>query len=397
MTIRLVDTGWETELTDALRTDAGEFRVICPFIKEDALRRLLSCHPTNIRVITRFNLADFAERVSDIAALRMLLDSDARIRGIRNLHAKLYLFGSRRAIITSANLTKSALDSNHELGLVAEDAAIIAACRAYFDDLWCRGGDDLMPEQVDAWDQQVIRHWALGGRPGDHRNLGDFGVDAGIADLPFVRVPTAIADVSQQAFVKFLGTSKDRIALSRPTIEEIKREGCHWAVTYPASRRPRNVQDGDIVFIARLTRDPIDIRIFGRAVGMKHQPDRDYATPAELERRRWKQDWSNYVRVHHAEFVAGTMENGVSLNELMDTLKEDSFASTQRNATRGEGNTNPRKAYMRQPSVILSAAGMSWLNGRLQTTFDTHGKVSQYELNQLDWPTPPDVISVDDG
>ena len=38
-------------------------------------------------MITRFNLADFAEGVSDIEALRLLLDAGANIRGIRNLHA----------------------------------------------------------------------------------------------------------------------------------------------------------------------------------------------------------------------------------------------------------------------------------------------------------------------
>ena len=55
--------------------------------------------------------------------------------GHPKLHAKLYLFGASRAVITSASLTKSALDRNHGFGLVAEDAPIIATCRAYFDDL----------------------------------------------------------------------------------------------------------------------------------------------------------------------------------------------------------------------------------------------------------------------
>ena len=33
MTIRLVDAGWGTELTDAMRAGASALRVICPFIK----------------------------------------------------------------------------------------------------------------------------------------------------------------------------------------------------------------------------------------------------------------------------------------------------------------------------------------------------------------------------
>ena len=133
MTVRLVDAGWGTELTDALRADASALRVICPFIKVGALDRLLSLNPGGAQVITRFNLADFPDGVSDIATLRRLLDASARVRGIGKLHAKLYLFGASRAIITSANLTTSALDRldrKHEFGLVADEASIIATCRA---------------------------------------------------------------------------------------------------------------------------------------------------------------------------------------------------------------------------------------------------------------------------
>jgi hypothetical protein len=390
MTVRLVDAGWGRELTDALGADASELRMISPFIKAGALDRLLSLKPGKIRVITRFNLADFAEGVSDVGALRMLLDAGARVRGIRKLHAKLYLFGASRAVITSANLTKSALDSNHEFGLVAEDATVIGTCRAYFDDLWRRGKTDLVADQVDAWEETVTRHRALGGRPSNQSGLGDFGADAGVAGPLPVHVPTVMTD-APQAFVKFLGESDNREPLDWPTIAEIERAGCHWAVAYPAAKRPSGVQDDAVIFIARLTRDPNDIRIFGRAVGMKHQPGRDDATSADIARRPWKETWPRYIRVHHAEFVAGTMANGVSLNELMDTLGADSFAPTQRNAARGEGNTNPRRAYLQQAAVELSAEGFSWLGERLQAAFDEHGMVPQDTLDKLDWPVPPDV------
>jgi len=390
MTVRLVDAGWGAELTAALRADTSELRVICPFIKAGALDRLLSLKPASIQVITRFNLVDFVEGVSDIAALRMLLDAGAQVRGVRKLHAKLYLFGASRAVITSANLTKSALDSNHEFGLVAEDATVIATCRAYFDDLWRRGKTDLVADQVDTWAETVTRHRALGGRPGNRAGLGDFGVDAGVTGTPSVQVPTAVAD-APQAFVKFLGESDNREPLDWPTIAEIERAGCHWAVAYPAAKRPSGVQDDSVIFIARLTSDPNDIRIFGRAIGMKHRPGRDDATPADIAHRPWKEKWPRYIRVHHAEFVAGTMANGVSLNELMDTLGADSFTPTQRNAARGEGNTNPRRAYLQQAAVELSAEGFSWLGERLQAAFDEHGMVPQDTLDQLDWPVLPDV------
>jgi hypothetical protein len=395
MTIRLVDRAWGAELTNAIRTDSSKLRIICPFIKVGALDRLLSYRPGNVQVITRFNLADFAEGVSDVAALRKLLDTGARVRGIRKLHAKLYLFGASRAIITSANLTKSALDHNLEFGMVAEDATIIGACRAFFDDLWKRGGDDLARIQLDTWDETVAHYRALGDRFDKSTGLGDFGADAGVVELPPVQVPAVVADASQ-AFVKFLGESSNRKPLSFPTIEEIEPAGCHWALGYPEKKRPRNVKDGAVMFIARLVDGP-DIRIFGRAIGMPYVPGRDDATPEDIALRPWKEQWPRYIHVDHAEFVAGTMANGVSLNELMETLGADSFASTQRNAARGQGNTDPRKSYLRQAAVELSGKGLSWLGERLQAAFEAHGKVPQDELDKLDWPDRPAGSSPDNA
>ena len=39
MTLRLVDSAWGTELTDAQRADTGALRIICPFIRPGALDR----------------------------------------------------------------------------------------------------------------------------------------------------------------------------------------------------------------------------------------------------------------------------------------------------------------------------------------------------------------------
>ena len=386
--IRLVDAGWGREIADALASDATEFRIICPFIKVRALDRILSHRPKAVQVITRFNLGEFAEGVSDIAALRKLLEVGASVRGVQNLHAKLYLFGASRAIVTSANLTEAAINRNHEFGIVADDPAIIAACQTYFNDLWGRAGSDLTHDLIADWDERVTCHRASGGRPNRASGLGDFGVDAGIGQPPPISLPAAVAD-ARQAFVKFLGEGHRRVPLSCATIEEIRRAGCHWAVAYPASKRPSGVKNDAVIFIARLTQDPTDIRIFGRAIGMKHEPGRDDATADDIALRPWKATWPRYIRVHHAEFVAGTMANGISLNELMNVLGPNSFRPTQRNVARGEGNSDPRKAYRQQAAVELSEVGMSWLSERLQLAFDAHGQVPQSDLDKFDWPVLP--------
>lgn len=374
MTLRLVDSGWSTELAQALQVDTSVLRIISPFIKLGALARMLELSPQSVQVITRCNLDDFAKGVSDIAALRRVLAVGGQVRGIRNLHSKLYLFGASRAIVTSANLTGAALDSNHEFGAVTDDPASIATCRAYFDRLWTLGGADLSAAQLDSWEATVVEHRAGGGNPPAGPSLGDFGADAGIGPLPPTTLPVVVADAAQ-AFVKFLGESGSRVPLSCSTEDEIERAGCHRVLAYPATKRPRRVKDDALMYIARLTEQPNDIRIFGRAIGMAYVDGRDDASAADIARRPWRTTWSRYVRVYQAEFLAGTMTNGVSLNALMEELGANAFAATQRNAAKKKGNTNPRRAYLQAADVELSTEGKAWLRDRLQAAFDIHGTV----------------------
>ena len=272
----------------------------------------------------------------------------------------------------------------------------IRKCLAYFDNLWQRAGNDLQRDQVTVRDHTVTDPGLRGGRPDKATDLGAFGNDAGVAGPSLAKVPTVVPDATQ-AFVKLLGRSDDRISLSGSTIEEIMRGGCHWAVAYPAKKRPRSVRNGAVIFMGRLTRDPNDIRVFGRAIGMKYEPGRDDASADDIALRPWKENWSRYIRVHNAKFVAGTMENGISLNALMDTLSERSFASTQRNADRGEGNTNPRLAFQQQPAVELSNDGLLWLDERFQAAIEAHGEVLQETLDQLDWPDSSIIPPSDTG
>lgn len=395
MTLRLVDADWGLELTAALKADPSELLILCPFIKTGALERLLSLHPKAIRVITRFNLADFADGVSDLAALRKVLTLGGKVRGVRGLHAKLYLFGDSCAVVTSANLTAAALDRNAEFGAVLQGAGEIASCRSYFDQLWSRAGSDVTDAQLACWQDVVARHRAAGGWQGGSMGLGDFGADAaqGVGSGAPATPATPVGSVSltTQSFVKFLGMGSDRVTLGVSTLSEVERAGCHRILAYPKGKRPTGVDDGALMFVGRLTRQDgdNDIRIFGRAWAYAHEPDVDDATWADIARRDWRKTWPHYVRVRDAEFVNGTMANGVSLNELMSTLGADAFAATQSNrkANLAKGartlNENPRTAYRQQPAVRLSTDGQAWLTARLQQSFALHGALPKATLDGI--------------
>ena len=194
--------------------------------------------------------------------------------------------------------------------------------------------------------------------------------------------------------MKFLGQNDNRVHPSWTAFEELQRAGCHWAVAYPADRRPRIVREGDVMFISRLTDEP-DTRIFGRAIALKYVPGRDDATDADIADRAWKSHWRHYIRLHHAEFINVSMGDGVSLRELMDTLASDAFASTQENSQRGQGNVDPRQSLRRHAAVRLSRDGRAWLAERLQLAFQRRGSIPLAELDKLGWPespSPPDLL-----
>ncbi len=387
MNSRVVDNAWCAELADALILHTGEVLLVSPFIKAAAIKPLLG-QLAGSRIITRFSQQDFVDRVSDIAALRMLLEAGAAIRGVRHLHAKLYVFGSSRAVITSANLTVAGLNRNHEFGLVTDEPGTVGDCRKYIDDLWSRAGADVSPVQLQQWEKNVSRHLAFGGT--NHVQDGaleDMGVDIGLSPPP-QQTGTGLFDDSEQAFVKFLGEGNDRAPLATTTLDEVKGSGSHWALAYPTSRRPRSVRDDAVMFIARLVEDG-DIRVFGRALGMAYTPGRDDATDADVARRTWKERWRRYIRVHHAEFVAGTLANGVSLGEFMDELDHRAFAATARHFSSGDGNTNPRRSIMRKPAVELHPDGEAWLHDRLEAAFAKHGKIPRHAISTLDGPELP--------
>jgi hypothetical protein len=310
----------------------------------------------------------------------------ARKFAVLNIYMRRFMsFGTNRAIVTSANLTETALLRNHEFGFVSTESNTIKACETYFDQLWARAGKDLSQHQVDEWEKEVSSALIHGAFVGVSRQLGDKGVSLDFLPDPIL-VPTRIVD-AEQAFVKFFGKSNNRANRSLSVLDEVRRSGCHWACTYPVGKRPRAVRDGAVMFMGRLVDNPSDIMIYGRALAMQHLPGRDDASPADLELREWKEDFPHYIRVHHAEFMDGTLRNAISLSNLMDNFGFSSFAPTQRNAEANIGrNVNPRRAYLRQPAVELTLSAATWLNEKLELAYAINGKLSPSVLSQLDWP-----------
>ncbi len=385
MNFQFIDKDWYKEFSNAVSGTTDKIILISPFIQLAVVKELIGRSSVKIKVITRFNLREFYEGVSDLNALKYLVNRGAEIRGIKNLHAKVYIFDSSKAFITSANLTKAALKRNHEFGIVTENKEFISRAGSYFNSLWDNAGPSLTNKKLLKWEEKIDDVRRTGGRPNARHKFPDYGNDLGI---PQETPETESSSTSpSQWFIKFFGTNSRRAPRSLLVIEQVSESGCHWACTYPKGKRPRQVKDTAIMFIARLVKDPGDILIFGRAVGSKHMPGRDDATDADIALREWKPKWPHYIRVRDAEFIAGKIGNGISMTELMETFKHDSFKSTARNMRMGKGNTNPKHAYSQQAAVELTSQAANWLNSQLDAAFKNHGKLSDADLESLDWPS----------
>jgi hypothetical protein len=381
---RLVQGNWVDEIDRGLAEASGDIWVVSPFIKRDSARRLTAVkRGIPLHVITRYNLNDFDAGVSDLSALEELLKRGSAIRGIRGLHAKVYVFGSERAIVTSANLTEAGLLRNREFGLVTTDPVAVKACRDFCIELWKQGKTDLAAKAIQHW-QGLLTAARLARKPSELCKLPDFGQQSatdGASQFGPEEYENLAADIG--AFVKFFGSGDNRALRSMSILEEIARSGSHWACTYP--KRPRQVADGDKMFMARMVKSPNDYMIYGEATGRRHIDDLDVASDADIQRRPWKRNWPYYVRVHRPRILNGDLANGISMNRLMAELGSKAFAVTLNNAVKGSGNTDPRRALMQQPAVKLSPYGAEWVGRELDQAYKIFGQMDLTDP-KIDWP-----------
>jgi len=188
-----------------------------------------------------------------------------------------------------------------------------------------------------------------------------------------------------QSFVKFFGRANSRSLRDRSIADVVATSGSHRICTYPRNRRPRQVRDRDLMFMGHLVRGPDDIVVYGRAVARAYEEGRDDAGEEDVARRPWLERWPHFIRVHGAEFVDGTLADGVSLGELMDELGAYAFGPTAENADRGVGNVDPRQSIRQAAAIRLSEAGASWLGEELESAFRRHGRLRAEEMPGLDW------------
>ncbi|MXY35444.1 MAG: hypothetical protein F4052_06715 [Dehalococcoidia bacterium] len=132
--VGLLSGPWRSELAGLASAARESILVVAPFIKEEEATWFCEQLRPGIEVITLANISTDAISASalDLAALQHLAEASptARLVALSNLHAKVFVADETAAIVTSGNLTRSALDRNIEYGVLLREPDLVRTVRA---------------------------------------------------------------------------------------------------------------------------------------------------------------------------------------------------------------------------------------------------------------------------
>lgn len=119
-----------------LKETRDEIKVASAYVTDREL--LLAGKNRTRKLLTSIDPMDIASGATSLECLRALLDSGVEIRYSTShprLHAKVYLFGESHAVVTSANMTRNAMEFNLEVG-VKVSGKDTRKLNQWFEEVW---------------------------------------------------------------------------------------------------------------------------------------------------------------------------------------------------------------------------------------------------------------------
>ncbi len=124
--VEVVTTPTFDWLADRISSCTSRVLIGSPFVN-DGILSLTSLVSRNVPriLITRTDLRDFAMGASNPGTLCKLATDGVDVRSLIDLHAKIYVFDDKWALVTSANATNSGMRRNIECGLATQDRRVV--------------------------------------------------------------------------------------------------------------------------------------------------------------------------------------------------------------------------------------------------------------------------------
>lgn len=132
--MRILNTSIYNEFLNLVGSAQSNIKLCSPFIKNDMVNQIYENINTgcSISLITNVNLMSFCKKSSDINALGTILRNGGVVYNYQRLHAKIYIFDDKQAVITSANLTYSGFKRNFEYGVFLDELPLVEnVCEDY--------------------------------------------------------------------------------------------------------------------------------------------------------------------------------------------------------------------------------------------------------------------------
>jgi len=151
--IEVYKSPWRSDFEKALVQVRNELVIASPFIKkteaEYVCNRLRSPE-IKVRVITDLRAESILSGSLDMDALKTFrnLPRSSEVVTLPHLHAKVYIFDTSLAVVSSANLTTGGLDSNYEYGVGIKDPILIRHIKSDMD-AYTRIGNVLLQDELD--------------------------------------------------------------------------------------------------------------------------------------------------------------------------------------------------------------------------------------------------------
>ena len=146
-------------LRNLLETTKGPVARCSAYVTDRDL--LAGIENRTVHLLTHVSFMDIASGATSLESLTSLIETGVQCRCLSDgprLHAKVYIFGDHVAVVTSANLTTRALQSNIEVGVELTGSAV-EELTAWFDSFWAKA-QAFDVTQIAKWQQQTdaLRH-----------------------------------------------------------------------------------------------------------------------------------------------------------------------------------------------------------------------------------------------
>jgi phosphatidylserine/phosphatidylglycerophosphate/cardiolipin synthase-like enzyme len=144
----------QKRLSALIASRTGPIRIPSPYVS--GMQLVPETRARDVRLLTEASIWSVASRSVSLETLRSLIGSGAKCRDLAGttepmLHAKVYIFGRDRAVITSANFTTNGWSSNNEAGVELADDQVMELI-PWFDRLWNKATrlDNARLDELDA-------------------------------------------------------------------------------------------------------------------------------------------------------------------------------------------------------------------------------------------------------